>query len=660
MNNELSSGSEPLSDITERIAALSPAKRALLELRLKKNRSNGAAAQPIPHRTNRDSAPLSFAQQRLWFLDQLEPNSPLYNVAKAVRLSGPLNVNALRKSLAAIVERHEALRTTFSSVDGEPVQVIHKSRSVELTTIDLESRSVELTTIDLGARSNGNRNLDVQLLLQEEARRPFNLSADLMLRPTLFRLAEEEHILLLVMHHIASDGWSMGVLFRELAAFYEAFSHGKPAPLPELPIQYADFAVWQRHYLQGEVLESQLSYWKKQLAGAPALLDLAPDRPRPAVQSYRGAAESFVLPESLSEALKVLSRREGVTLYMALLAAFNVLLSRYSGQEDLVVGSPIAGRNHPEVESLIGFFVNTLVLRIDLSGNVSFKELLGRARKVTLEAFTHQDLPFEKLVEALHPKRDASHRSLVQIAFAFQNVPRQPLEMADLTVRPLQADLGIAKTDLTLFMWEAGAALAGTLNYNVDLYDSATISRMLEHLQEFTGGRRHRSRTATQRRCRHRFKPAPFRKERPDSYDQSNLTQNQLLIWAEQKLYPDVPLYNVAITHTLKGDIDRDHFKKAFQTLVNSSDALRTVIREIDGIPDQIVLRDFPYELEYLDFSKLSNSRAAFDSWLEIRSRASFDLEQGSSTAFWQKSPTGNLSGIGISTISSPMDGPII
>jgi hypothetical protein len=415
--------------------------------------------------------PLSFAQQRLWFLDQLEPNSPLYNISKALRLSGPLNVEALQKALDAIVSRHEVLHTTFAAVDGNPLQIVGNSRPVELAVLDL------------GHWTNAERAIEAQRLLKEEAGRPFNLSCDLMLRATLVRVKEEEHVLLLVMHHIVSDGWSMGVFFRELAALYEAFSSGKLSPLPELPIQYADFAVWQRQRLQGQVLESQLSYWKNHLAGAPPLLNLARDRPRPAVQSHRGATKSFVLPGSLSKALRALSRQEGVTLYMVLLATFKVLLYRYTGQEDLVIGSPIAGRDRPELEGLIGIFVNTLVLRTDLSGNVTFRELLGRVRKTILEAFVHQDLPFEKLVEELHPKRDASYGPLIQIAFAFQNVPREPLKLANLTVSPLETDLGTAKVDLTLFMWETKEGLAGLLQYLTDLFDAATISCMQEHFQ---------------------------------------------------------------------------------------------------------------------------------------------------------------------------------
>jgi hypothetical protein len=285
------------------------------------------------------------------------------------------------------------------------------------------------------------------------------------------------------MHHIVSDGWSMGVLYRELSILYRAFLNGQPSPLAALPIQYADFAVWQRECLEAEVLDKQLSYWKKQLEGIPAVLNLPADRPRPLVQSYRGARQSFLLSKDLTEKLKALSRKERVTLYMTLLAALKALLYQYTGQTDLVIGSPIAGRNRPEIEGLVGFFVNTLVLRSDLSGNPSFRELLKRVREVCLGAYAHQELPFQKLVQALHPKRDTSHRSLVQVAFALQNVPRQPLELSGLVVTPVRTDLGSAQADLTLFVWEDEGCLAGSFNYAADLFNASTVSRMIEHFQ---------------------------------------------------------------------------------------------------------------------------------------------------------------------------------
>ena len=372
--------------------------------------------------------PTSFAQQRLWFLHQWEPETPLYNIPRSFRLTGWLDIAALEQSVNELVRRHESLRTFFSVVDDQPRQVITPSLTVMLPVMDLSSIP------------DGERESETLRLATEEARRPFDLSRGPLLRGTLLRLAEQEHVLLLTLHHIISDGWSMGVLFRELSALYDAFSTGKPSPLAELPLQYPDFAVWQREWLQGEVLEGQLSYWKNQLADAPAVLELPTDRPRPPVQSYRGARQSMVLSGELNEALKTLSRQQGVTLFMTLLAAFQTLLHRYTQHDDIIVGSPIAGRNRTEIEGLIGFFVNTLVLRTDLSADPSFRQLLGRVRKAALDAYAHQDLPFEKLVEELHPQRNFSHSPLFQVMFAFQNVPMTELRLTGLTVNSLKAD----------------------------------------------------------------------------------------------------------------------------------------------------------------------------------------------------------------------------
>ena len=351
-----------------------------------------------------------------------------------------------------------------------------------------ECRPVELMVFDLREWADAERDAEVQRLTQIEAQRPFDLSRDLMLRATLLRLEEEEHIFLLTMHHIASDGWSMGVLFREMAVLWEAISTGKPSPLPDLPVQYADFALWQRDWLQGEVLESQLAYWKQQLAHSPPVLELPTDRPRPAAQTYRGVKQSLVLSKSLTEALKSLSQKEGATLFMTLLAAFQTLLHRYTGQDDIVVGSPIAGRTRIETEELIGFFVNTLVLRTGLSGEPTFRELLRRVREVALGAYDHQGLPFEKLVEELRPERNLSHSPLFQAMFVLQNTPMQVLELPGLILSSLELESGTAKFDLTLSMYERELGLRAYLAYNTDLFDTSTIKRMLDHFQTLIEG----------------------------------------------------------------------------------------------------------------------------------------------------------------------------
>ncbi len=429
----------------------------------------------VPRRNGSGPCALSFAQQRLWFLDQLAPGGSAYNAPVAFRLAGPLDVAALEQSLNEIARRHETLRTTFTLSEEQPVQVIAPETIVALPVADLQNYP------------ESEREARAARLVGEEARRPFDLARGPLLRCHLWRLATEDHILLLTMHHIVSDGWSMGVLYRELSALYETFRQGKDPSLPELPIQYADFAVWQREWLRGEVLERQLSYWKRQLGGVQ-LLELPTDRPRSAVQSLRGTTQSFMLPKDLSEALNALSRKEGVTLFMTLLAAFQILLHRYTGQEDIAVGSPIANRTRSEIEGLIGFFVNTLVLRTDLSGSPSFRELLSRVRRAALDAYEHQDLPFEKLVEELNPERDLSHSPLFRVMLALQNAPMSPLNLSGLTVNPIEFDSGNTRFDLAVNIWDRAEGLASSFVYNADLFDGATIARMQRHFQTLLEG----------------------------------------------------------------------------------------------------------------------------------------------------------------------------
>ena len=448
------------------------------KVELARSSKDGLAApsiQPVPRDQD---IPLSFAQERLWFLDQLTPGSSSYNIAEAYRISGPLEPSALTASLNEIVRRHEVLRSIFVTVDDRPVQVI------------VPELSLSLPVVDLRGWAEAEATAEARRLAAEEARRPFDLVRGPLLRATLIRLGEEEHVVLLTVHHIVSDDWSTFVYLREMAILYDAFVAGRPSPLPALSIQYADFAHWQRQWLQGEVLATQLSYWKQQLAGAPPLLELPADRPRPALQTFRGASQSFTLPEELSAALKELSRREGATLFMTLLAAFQTLLHRYSGQDGISVGSPITSRTRSELEGLIGFFVNTLVLHTDLGGNPGFRELLGRVREAALGAYAHQDLPFEKLVYELQPERDLSRTPLFQVMFVMQNIPKQAAEPGQqgLSLSSLKVDGGMAKFDLTLFMSETGGGLSGALNYNTDLFDAATITRMLGHFRNLLEG----------------------------------------------------------------------------------------------------------------------------------------------------------------------------
>jgi amino acid adenylation domain-containing protein len=422
------------------------------------------------------SAPVSFAQQRLWFLEQLEPGSHTYNTARAVRLHGRLDVTALRQCLAAIVARHETLRTSFRAVNGVPAQVVAPTTSLPLAIADLTPFG------------EAERPAQAQHLAEAEIRCPFDLTIAPLIRARLLRLGPEEHILIITLHHIVSDEWSMNVLFGELATLYQAQLGGTSPALPALPIQYADYSVWQREWLQGGRLERELSYWRGRLQGAPPVLELPTDRPHPAIQSFHGAKRSHSFPADLSQQLQLLSRRERCTLFMTTLAAFQVLLARYTGQDDIVVGSPIAGRTRTETEGLIGFFVNTLALRTDLSGNPTFRQLLSRVREVALGAYEHQDLPFERLVEELQPERRLSHSALFQVMFTLQNAAAPKPLFASIAAEPLTVERGVSRFELSLFLRNEPEGLRALLEYNTDLFDAQRIDRLLRHFQVLLEG----------------------------------------------------------------------------------------------------------------------------------------------------------------------------
>jgi len=415
---------------------------------------------------------LSFAQQRLWFLDQLEGANPVYNIPSACKLEGYLNLLALEQSLQEIVQRHEVLRTTFPSQNGVAHQKIQPNAEVKVPLIDLQ------------AIPKAEQDTQVQTLIDAEVRQPFILAQDILIRFKLFKLDKTSHVLAITMHHIVSDGWSTGIFRRELSQLYTAFCEDRASPLAPLPIQYADFAHWQRQWLQGEVLERQLSYWQKQLANVPPLLELPTDRPRPPVQTFQGSQEYFELNEHLSQNLRTLCRQQKVTLFMLLLATFQTLLYRYSGETDIVVGFPIANRTRAEIEPLIGFFANTLALRSDFSDNPSFSELLNRIQQMTLDAYAHQDIPFERVVEALQPERNMSHAPLFQVMFVLQNVPMSDLDLSGMTLSFLDVETDTAKFDLLLSMREGSSGLKGRWEYNTDLFDPQTITRMIQHFEQ--------------------------------------------------------------------------------------------------------------------------------------------------------------------------------
>ncbi len=431
---------------------------------------NGLSSPPIERVDRSGPLPASFAQHRLWFLDRWQPGSPAYNIPIAVRLDGPLDVDAFRRALGETVRRHEILRSSLTDDDGAPRLVI--AEAIELP----------MPVDDLSSLADDQREERLFEAIRDEATRPFDLARGPLVRARLIRLGEERHVVQVTMHHIVSDGWSLGVLIHEISALYEAFRSGEPSPLPELPIQYADFAAWQRAWLQGEVLEQQLAYWIEQLAGITPL-ELPTDRPRPAVPSGRGDVRRTVVAQSTIDAVRALGREEGATLYMTLLAAFQTLLHRYSGDEDIAVGSPIAGRNRPELEGLIGFFANTLVLRGDLRGDPGFRELLRRTRRAAIDAYAHQEIPFERLVMAMHTDRDSGRSPLFQVMFAHQNDPLPTPASSELTITPLETPLGTAKFDLTLFADESPEGLGLVMEYSTDLFDPATIDRMLAHFR---------------------------------------------------------------------------------------------------------------------------------------------------------------------------------
>jgi natural product biosynthesis luciferase-like monooxygenase protein/amino acid adenylation domain-containing protein len=447
------------------------------ELRARSGAGEHAAPPPIPAAPadpgRERRAPLSFAQERLWFLDRLNPGSILYNLPVAVKITGgEASVPVLAAALSEVMRRHETLRTIFGESEGEPEQVVRPFSPVALPGVDLSG-------LPEGARAGETARIE-----REEGRRPFDLAAGPLLRPLLLNLGGGESELVLATHHIVADGWSFGVLGSELAALYRALAAGEPTPLPPLPVQYADFALWQRRWLAGPALEAQLAWWRERLAEVPAALDLPADRPRPAEPTWEGAIEPLSLPRTLADDLRRLARERRATLFMVVLAAFETLLSRLTGRDDFLVGSPIANRTRVETESLIGFFVNTLVLRADLAGEPSFGALLGRVRETTLGAYAHQDLPFEKLVEALAPGRDLSRNPFVQITFAMQNTPRPDPDLGGgLTAGLEELDPGISKFDLTLFFHDApDGGLEGGIEYGTDLFDAATVRRYGGHL----------------------------------------------------------------------------------------------------------------------------------------------------------------------------------
>lgn len=460
-----------MSNLTERIAALPPEKRALLEKQLQGKRQNSLTLQTIPRRPEGAFCPLSLEQEHLWFLDQMSPGSHTYNINASFHITGALDSDALERSFNEVIRRHESLRTTFGSIKGRPHQVIAPSLTLELPLIDLSHVP------------EAERPQALEEQITREGQRPFSLSEGPLMRAALFRLSDAEHRLLMTLHHIVTDRWSYSLLWHELSVLYHAFSKGLPSPLAELPIQFADFALWQRNWLEGEMLETRLSYWRKQLGGTPFVLELPTDRPRPATQTFRGKRQYRLQPKAVWSRLKALCQQENVTLYMMLLAAFYVLLYKHTGQEDLVVGSPYANRARVETESLIGYLLNVLVLRGDLSGDPTFRELLGRVRETTTGAYANAELPFARLVEELQPERNLSRNPLFQVTFVFVDYQGAVVSSPGLTMKKVDTDSGSVVTELMCGVREHAERPMLLFEYNVDLFDDATITRMMKRYE---------------------------------------------------------------------------------------------------------------------------------------------------------------------------------
>lgn len=456
-----------MNNLTERIAALPPEKRALLEKQLQGRHQKSLALQSITRRPEGAFCPLSFEQEQLWFLDQMSPGSFTYNISASFHITGPLEFDPLERSFNEVIRRHEALRTTFGSVKGRPHQVIAPSMTLRLPLVDLRHLP------------EAERLPALEQQITREAQRPFSLSEGPLIRAALFRLGDAEYRLLMTLHHIVTDRWSFSLLWRELSFLYSAFSRGLPSPLPELPIQFADFALWQRNWLEGEMLETRLSYWRKQLGGASFVLELPTDRPRPSVQTSRGKRQYRPQPKEVWNRLKALCRQENVTLYMMLLAAYYVLLYKHTGQEDICVGSPYANRARVETEGLIGYLLNMLVLRGNLSGDPSFREFLGRVRETTTGAYANAELPFARLVGELQPERNMSRNTLFQVTFVFVDYQGGVMSSPGLTMQKVDTDSGSVVAELMCGVREHAERPMLLFEYNVDLFDDATITRMM-------------------------------------------------------------------------------------------------------------------------------------------------------------------------------------
>ncbi len=588
----------------------------------------------VPGKRNEGFAPLSFGQERLWILHQLNPGGSSYNESGAVRFNGPLNLSTLNDTLNEIIRRHAILRTTFPVTEGKPFQFINPSLKLPLPMDDLSNLL------------KSDRHSKATQIIEEEVKKPFDLSKGPLIRYRVLRLNEEEHWFIITFHHIVCDGWSIGLFTKEVVNVYNAFAQGKPSPLPELPTQYADYALWQRDRMHGGGLESQLNYWRYKLSGAPPGLAIPTDRPKTADNNFIHGGQCFEIPKKLYKSLLELKEREKITLFMVMLASFDALLHHYTGDEDVIVFSPIAGRNYAKIRRLIGFFVNTLVLRTDVSGNPTFRDLLRRVKNDCVGAYRHQDLPFQKLVEELRPKQVSDRANRVQVAFMLHRELVEPIKLSEeLTLEPIKYDIGIDEVDLTFILWEGREKITGSVQYNASLFEDSTVTCMVRNFRALLEciAENPDQRIASlpilsedgsnklivnKNRIPQKVTTKTHRHSIEEIYRLSNLTKNQLLVWMGQKLQPEAPVYNLAATLTIFGEVIPELFQDAFRTLVNSSDALRTVIREVGGLPQRVVLENSQHGIEFLDFSKVHEPEMRLKSYLDKQSELLFDLEK--------------------------------
>jgi len=609
-------------DPRDRWAGMPEQKRALLERRLKQAHTRQGTKPEIAPRSNPKHAPLSFAQERLWFLDQLEPGLNAYNRIWAVRMRGPLKPQALEHAINRVIQRHEILRTTFHQIDGHPHQTIHASLPLSLRVENLKSIPHE------------DREEYAMNILNQDALLPFDLKQLPLVRPLLVRLEDDDHILSFTVHHIAFDGWSERLVLSEMGKFYSAHAVGQEWDLPPLKVQYADFSEWQRTSFVGDRLEEQGAFWEQELDGAPPVLDIYADHPRPKKQAFHGGRLRRILPAELAQAANRISREQGTTLFMTLLGAYYLTLYANSGQMDLLIGTSIANRNRIALEKIVGFFTNTLVIRTSLENDPTFLDLLGRVRQSALRSFDHQDMPFEKLVERINPPRSLGHTPIVQATFAVRNLPDFGAPFHDLSIERVDLDVVKARFDLTLEAQETAEGLRCTLFYDRGLFESGSAERLLNQYEDVLAealanpttplsGLKSLHRAAIQ---------APAVVTEPRELDaileKTNLSGNQFLMWTAQKLRPQDPIYNLTQYWDLKGPLQPDAFAQAFQCVIDRFEPMRTVFREADGIPQREVLPQLSSPLQRMDYSKQANPRQESAKWIEARSRVKFPLDQ--------------------------------